>query len=70
MRFSKLRVATNDMLNAGKKVPAPLRLPPGKLFFGYPLVPYKGKDPEPEDENPAPSSSTSSPSLVSNIIRK
>jgi len=62
IRTDKARLATNDMLNAEKKVPAPLRLPAGKLFFGFPVVPYKDKDPESADDNPAPSS-TSSPSL-------
>jgi hypothetical protein len=33
-------------LNENKKVPAPLRLAPGKLFFGFPVVPYKGKETE------------------------
>jgi len=63
IRTDKPRLATNDTLNAGKKVPAPLRMPPGKLFFGFPVVPFKGKDAEQADENAAPSSSMPSPSL-------
>jgi ubiquitin fusion degradation protein 1 len=30
--------------------PQPLRLPPGKLFFGYEIKPVRKKDEEPEDE--------------------
>ncbi|ORY09904.1 ubiquitin fusion degradation protein-like protein 1 [Clohesyomyces aquaticus] len=30
--------------------PQPLRLPPGKLFFGYDIIPVKSKDGEAEDE--------------------
>ncbi|KAF2086919.1 ubiquitin fusion degradation protein [Saccharata proteae CBS 121410] len=32
--------------------PQPLRLPPGKLFFGYEIKPVKGKDGEKEKEGP------------------
>lgn len=38
---SKPRFATNDVIDQGKTVPAPLRLPHGKLFFGFPVVPYR-----------------------------
>ncbi|KAF8311622.1 UFD1-domain-containing protein [Clavulina sp. PMI_390] len=52
-RTDKARMVTNDSLNAEKKVPAPLRLPLGKLFFGYPPVPYKGKEAATDGETPA-----------------
>lgn len=47
---------TNDELDSDVKVPAPLNLPPGKLFFGFTVVPYK-----PSTATAAPGSPESPP---------
>lgn len=59
-------MATNDTLNDSKKVPAPLRLPAGKLFFGYPVVPYKGKEVDKDDDSApsVPSAPPATPAAV------
>lgn len=44
------------------KVPAPLKLPPGKLFFGFPVVPYQPKT------KPAAEESSSSFSGTGNTL--
>jgi len=58
IRTDKARIATNDTIDDGKPVAAPLRLPHGKLFFGFPVVPIK--PPEGKNETPASNSSPSS----------
>jgi len=66
IRTDKARIATNDTIDDGKPVPAPLRLPHGKLFFGFPVVPIK--PPEGKDETPASNSSPSSAHVGQPII--
>ena len=39
-------VTTATALKDQALAPAALRLPPGKLFFGYPVIPVKSKDSE------------------------
>ena len=51
---SKPRIMTNDELDSDVKVPAPLNLPPGKLFFGFTVVPYKPPTPIPAPSSPEP----------------
>lgn len=44
-------IVTNESLNATRRyanAPQPLRLPPGKLFFGYEVKPFKKKDTDSE----------------------
>ncbi len=52
------RVVTNDSLDQGRQVPAALNLPFGKLFFGYPVVPFKAPETE-SSGGPATSSASS-----------
>lgn len=40
MIFSKHKIVSNDSLESDIKVPAPLNLPFGKLFFGFNVIPY------------------------------
>ena len=39
-RFSKQKVVSNNSLESDVKVPAPLILPFGKLFFGFKVAAY------------------------------
>lgn len=41
--YSKRRILTSDELEQDTKIPAPLTLPTGKLFFGFPVVPHQPK---------------------------
>ncbi|KAJ3096311.1 ubiquitin fusion degradation protein [Phlyctochytrium planicorne] len=50
---------TNDTQSAKSKVPAALNLPPGKLFFGYPVIPLN----EPEKQGEAQTFSGSGQTL-------
>ncbi|KAL5529723.1 hypothetical protein ACEPAG_5708 [Sanghuangporus baumii] len=43
-RTDKRRIVTNETLETDSNVPAPLNLPPGKLFFGFRHVPYNHAD--------------------------
>lgn len=42
-RTDKRRILTSDQLEQDTKIPAPLTLPTGKLFFGFPVIPYQPK---------------------------
>jgi ubiquitin fusion degradation protein 1 len=53
---SKRLIVSNDTLQDETRVPGPLNLPPGRLFFGYKYVPYK---PPPAKETQDPASPTS-----------
>jgi len=68
-RTDKPRFATNDVIDQGKTVPAPLRLPHGKLFFGFPVVPYspteEGGDGESARASGSPNLGTSQPASFS-----
>lgn len=44
IRTDKIRTMTTDDLENSARAPAALGLPFGKLFFGYPVVPYKEPD--------------------------
>ncbi|CAE6426055.1 unnamed protein product [Rhizoctonia solani] len=44
IRTDKPRTITTDDLENTARAPAPLGLPFGKLFFGYPVVPYKEQE--------------------------
>ncbi|KAF8485621.1 ubiquitin fusion degradation protein I [Gautieria morchelliformis] len=55
-RTDKPRMMTNDELDSDVKVPAALNLPPGKLFFGFTIVPYKPSTPDAAPGSPEPSS--------------
>lgn len=44
-------MVTNDTLEEGRQVPAPLNLPFGKLFFGFTVVPYKAPEAAQGKEN-------------------
>ncbi|KAF8136734.1 UFD1-domain-containing protein [Boletus edulis] len=46
VRTDKQKVVTSDMLESEVKVPAPLNLPFGKLFFGFNAVPYTPPEPK------------------------
>lgn len=50
---SQHRVVSNDDIESEDKVPAPLNLPLGKLFFGFNIPDYVPPPPQP-DENAAP----------------
>ncbi|KAG8734459.1 ubiquitin fusion degradation protein [Ceratobasidium sp. 423] len=52
IRTDKPRTMTTDDLENTARAPAPLGLPFGKLFFGYPVVPYK--EPETIEAPPEP----------------
>jgi hypothetical protein len=47
--ISQHRIVSNDMLESDTQAPAPLNLPFGQLFFGFPVVPYT----PPETQQPA-----------------
>ncbi|GJJ12602.1 hypothetical protein Clacol_006845 [Clathrus columnatus] len=66
-RTDKPRMVTTDELDQEVKVPAPLNLPPGKLFFGFPVVPYRPK-PKPTDEEPSSSFGGSGNTLSSRTL--
>jgi ubiquitin fusion degradation protein 1 len=56
LAHSKPRMMTNDELDSDVKVPAALNLPPGKLFFGFTIVPYKPPTPDAAPGSPELSS--------------
>ncbi|KAF8586528.1 UFD1-domain-containing protein [Ramaria rubella] len=56
IRTDKPRMMTNDELESDVKVPAPLNLPPGKLFFGFTVVPYRPPTPVASSGSPEPPS--------------
>ncbi|KAH7340212.1 ubiquitin fusion degradation protein UFD1-domain-containing protein [Rhizoctonia solani] len=56
IRTDKLRTMTTDDLENTARAPAPLGLPFGKLFFGYPVVPYKEPEATNQDISPEPES--------------
>ncbi|EIM89844.1 ubiquitin fusion degradation protein I [Stereum hirsutum FP-91666 SS1] len=55
IRTDQHRVVSNDDIESEDKVPAPLNLPLGKLFFGFNIPDYVPPPPQP-DENAAPQS--------------
>ena len=59
-RTDKHKVITTDSLDTDGKVPAPLNLPFGKLFFGFKVVEYKPPEaPSPASPPTSPEASTS-----------
>ncbi|KAF8343994.1 ubiquitin fusion degradation protein UFD1-domain-containing protein [Cantharellus anzutake] len=60
-RTDKPRFASNDVVDQNKNVPAPLRLPRGKLFFGFPVVPYPTDDGTNGESATGPARAPSSP---------
>ncbi|KAF8610688.1 UFD1-domain-containing protein [Ceratobasidium sp. AG-I] len=58
IRTDKLRTMTTDDLENDNRAPAPLGLPFGKLFFGYPVVPYKEPDAPAAPASEEPSSTS------------
>ncbi|KAG9318814.1 UFD1-domain-containing protein [Chiua virens] len=55
IRTQKHKVVTSEMLESDAKVPVALNLPPGKLFFGFNVVPYTPPEPK-SSTSPGPSS--------------
>jgi len=49
IRTDKRLIVSNDTLEENVRVPGALKLPPGRLFFGYKYVPYKPPSTEPSD---------------------
>ncbi|KIJ41283.1 hypothetical protein M422DRAFT_60470 [Sphaerobolus stellatus SS14] len=64
IRTDKRRMLTGDDLETDVKVPAPLNLPPGKLFFGFTIVPYVPPPPK-ESSEPAPATFNGSGTTLS-----
>ncbi|CAE6434029.1 unnamed protein product [Rhizoctonia solani] len=56
IRTDKPRTMTTDDLEGSARAPAPLGLPFGKLFFGYPVVPYKEPETTAQEPTPEPES--------------
>ncbi|KAF9791251.1 ubiquitin fusion degradation protein I [Thelephora terrestris] len=52
IRTDKPRLVTNSSLEHDSQAPAPLNLPPGKLFFGYRYVEYISPDSDEKKEKP------------------
>ncbi|TFY81039.1 hypothetical protein EWM64_g2971 [Hericium alpestre] len=64
IRTDQHRVISNDDLITESKVPAPLNLPFGKLFFGFKTQPYEPPQSEPESA-PEPTAFTGGGSTLS-----